>query len=146
MSASLPLGWRVQAIASALMIAPLPSVVSLARLGRWLGREIPVAMRGRLADPPPDDHVVAEWVSGLLRRLPGPWRYTCLRRSLVLYHVLRRTGRAVELRVGVRKDGDGALAAHAWLVREGAPYLESDPTLPGRFSVIVRLPDPQETQ
>ena len=143
MSASLPLGWRVRAVASALTIAPLPNVASLARLGRWLGRAGPAATNGRSADAPPDDQVVADWVSGLLRRLPWPWRYTCLRRSLVLYHLLRRAGRAVELRVGVRKESDGALAAHAWLVRDGAPYLEPDPAMPGRFSVIARLPETQ---
>ncbi len=145
MSASLPLSWRVRAFASALTIAPLPNVVSLTWLGRWLGRES-VATRGRFTDAPPDDEVVADWVSGLLHRLPGPWRYTCLRRSVVLYHLLRRSGRAVELRVGVRKDADGSLAAHAWLVRDGAPYLEPDPAVPGRFSVIARLPESQGSQ
>jgi hypothetical protein len=123
-----------------LVVPPLLGVVSLARLGHWLGgragdRRIPAAV--------PDDHAVADWVTGVLRRLPGPWRYTCLRRAAVLYFLLRRAGRPVELWVGVRRVPAGALDAHAWLVRDGRPYLESDPGHAGRYTVIARFPEPR---
>jgi hypothetical protein len=39
---------------------------------------------------------------------------TCLRKSLVLYALLRRRGATPQLCVGVKKDGNH-LAAHAWI-------------------------------
>jgi hypothetical protein len=80
-------------------------------------------------------------VGQVLRRLPPPWRYTCLRRSVVLYHLLRRAGRRVSLHIGVRKDANGALAAHAWLVRDGVPYLEPDPAHSTAYAEIARFPE-----
>lgn len=43
-----------------------------------------------------------------------PFDSTCLRRSLVLYGLLRRRGSAPRLCVGVKKRG-AALSAHAWI-------------------------------
>lgn len=111
--------------------------MSLARIARVAGRAPGRAPRGA-----PDDAGLAEYVSQLLWRLPPPWRHTCLRRSVVLYHLLRRAGRPVGLRVGVRRDADGALEAHAWLVKDGAPYLESDPAHAARFTEIATFPSP----
>ena len=47
----------------------------------------------------------------------GLYRATCLRQSLALWWLLRRRGMAAELRIGVRKDGDG-FHAHAWVELE----------------------------
>lgn len=63
-------------------------------------------------------------VDALLGRLPPPWRKTCLTRSVVLYHLLRRSGVPVELCIGVRR-ANQEFAAHAWLEREGRPYMET---------------------
>jgi hypothetical protein len=140
MTASLPLSWRARAAASAALIPPLVTYSSFARLAARLG-----GGRARRAPVPGsvDDAALARWVDRLLRALPGPWRYTCLRRSAVLYHLLRRAGRPVELWLGVRRDGTGALGAHAWLVREGRPYLEPEPGQPARHTVIARFPEPR---
>ena len=63
------------------------------------------------------------------------------KRAAVLYALFRRSGMQVELWIGVRRDSDGALAAHAWLVRDGAPYLEAlEGSLP-TFQVIARFPE-----
>lgn len=43
-----------------------------------------------------------------------PYDATCLRRSLVLWWLLRRRGIDSRLRIGVRKEADGILA-HAWV-------------------------------
>jgi hypothetical protein len=59
----------------------------------------------------------------------------------VLYHVLRRAGRPVELWIGVHKTGPAPLGAHAWLVRGGEPYLESRPEHARRHTVIARFPE-----
>lgn len=44
----------------------------------------------------------------------GAYRATCLRRSLVLWWMLRRRGMDSRIRVGVRNDG-GEFASHAWV-------------------------------
>jgi hypothetical protein len=43
-----------------------------------------------------------------------PYDATCLRRSLVLWWLLRRRGVDSRLRIGVRKEAEGLLA-HAWV-------------------------------
>jgi transglutaminase superfamily protein len=136
----LPLRWRVRAAASAAVIPPLVSCVSFSRLATWLGRDPARRPGGGLTDPV-DDAALARWVDRVLRALPGPWRYTCLRRAAVLYYLLRRAGRPVELWLGVRRDDAGALGAHAWLVSEGQPYLEPEPHQPARHKVIARFPE-----
>ncbi|MBA2293103.1 MAG: lasso peptide biosynthesis B2 protein [Gemmatimonadales bacterium] len=131
----LPLGWRVRAGVTALVIPILLLVVPLDRLTSGLGRSL-----ARSTHQPPDRRIAA-WIDHLLRRLPWPWRHTCLRRSAVLYHLLRRGGRAVELCVGVRRDEANALAAHAWLSLDGQPYLESGSEMPHEFAIIARFPE-----
>ena len=131
----LPLGWRLRAGMAALVIPPLVHVVPLHRLAPRLG-----AAPGAKTAGPPEGRAAA-WVDALLERLPGPWRHTCLKRSAVLYHLFRRTGAPVELWIGVRRGDTGALAAHAWLVRDGEPYLERGEEEIGRFAVIARFPE-----
>jgi hypothetical protein len=132
------MAWRVRALAACAVLPPLVSVVSLARISAAAGR-LPRGPRGAA----PDDTALSAYVEQVLRRLPPPWRYTCLRRGVVLYHLLRRAGRPVALHIGVRKDAAGALAAHAWLVKDDAPYLESDPAHSATFSEIARFPSPE---
>ncbi len=136
----LTLCWRVRAGITALVIPILLLVVPLDRLASWLGR--PLAKSSR---QPPDGRVAA-WIDHLLRRLPWPWRHTCLRRSAVLYHLLRRRGHPVELCVGVRRDEMEALAAHAWLSLDGQPYLEAGSEVPHEFAVIARFPEAAAAQ
>jgi hypothetical protein len=71
------------------------------------------------------------------------WRHTCLKRAAVLYYVLRRAGRPVELWIGVRRDGaqPAGVGAHAWLMRNGAPYLEPGDHSWRQHVPIVRFPD-----
>ena len=90
---------------------------------------------------PLDDAALARWVDRVLHALRGPWHHTCLRRATVLYGLLRRAGRPVELVIGVRRDAAGRVAAHAWLERDAAPYLEADPAIPARHTVLARFPD-----
>lgn len=132
------MGWRLRATAAVMIVPPLLYLISFARLAAWLGgRET-----GR-SDDGLDDAMLARWVDRLLRHLPGPWHRTCLKRAAVLFHVLRRAGRPVELWIGVHKTGPTPLGAHAWLVREGEPYLESRPEHALRHTVIARFPSPE---
>jgi Transglutaminase-like superfamily len=144
-SAEFPLRWKVEAGLAALIIPPLVHVVPLHRLARWLGR--PRATPGRHGVP---DVRAAAWVDSRLRRLPWPWRRTCLKRAAVLYHLLRRDGVPVELRIGVRRDDTGLLAAHAWLTREDRCYLEPGFQQGERedrmedFTEIASFPEPRQ--
>jgi len=130
----LSLGVRTRALVAALWIPPLIRLVSFQRLAARLGRPRPM--------PPFEDAELAGWVDDLLRRLPEPWRYTCLKRAAVLYHLLRAAGRPLQLVIGVRRWPDGKLAAHAWLLHENVLYLEPEPEAPAAYSVIAVFPDP----
>lgn len=103
----------------------------LDRLAGRLGRPA----RIKRPDAGQQSEIVAA-VDDLLERLPRPWKKTCLTRSAVLYHLLRRSNVPVELQIGVKRDRDG-FAAHAWITREGRPYLES--TVPA-YEVIATFP------
>ena len=129
-------GWRLKASAAALACPPLLHMVSLATLTRWVERR-PVRSP---PDPSVDETLLASWVDRLLTRLPGPWHRTCLKRAFVLYYLLRRAGRPAELRIGVRKDPEGKLAAHAWLVRNGVPVLEEGADHVGTYQVLTDFP------
>jgi hypothetical protein len=63
-----------------------------------------------------------------LARLRTPfWRNTCLYRSILECVLLRRSGRAAVVRIGVRRGGDdvtGAIAAHAWVEVGGRAWDE----------------------
>ncbi len=133
MSTTLSRTLRLRALLTAVIVPPLLSVISLQRLAGYLGRS-------GLAHAGFDDGTLAAWVDALLYRMPGPWRRTCLKRAAVLYHLLRGAGRAVELRIGVRRDAEGRLAAHAWLTRAMEPYLEPEPDAPALHTVIATFP------
>lgn len=139
MTAGLPLGWRLRALVLVVLIPPLVYVVSFAHLMTWLeGQGLPAP------DPALDDATLARWVDRLLRRLPGPWHRTCLKRAAVLFRLLRRAGRPVELCIGVDRNSAparGNIAAHAWLVRAGQPYLEARPEHAANHVVIARFPE-----
>jgi Transglutaminase-like superfamily len=132
--------WRLRAIAAAAIIPPLLELLSFARLERVIRSAARVQMTNA-----PDDRTSSKWVDEFLARLPGPWRRTCLRRAAVLYYLLRSSGRVVDLCIGVRRDEHGALLAHAWLVRDGAIYIEPSSTSEAvaEYTLIAQFPDSQ---
>ena len=99
-----------------------------ASLGRRPVPDIARALGVRLAgtdpsnSPPPsraDDFTTPLWtVDAVYRHWPGD--ASCLRRALVLGHLLRQ--HAPELHLGVRHADEG-LEAHAWLTVNGTPLL-----------------------
>jgi hypothetical protein len=50
-------------------------------------------------------------------------RSECLSRSCVLYYQMRRAGANVDIRIGVRNDGQ-RLRFHSWVLVDGAPTYE----------------------
>jgi hypothetical protein len=133
------LRWRLHASAAAFA---LPVLLEVAPLD-WLEKRL-TALAARRMRRVPDDLVAARWVDDALHGRPHPWTRTCLRRATVLYYLLRRAGRNVELCIGVRRDDQGELKEHAWLLREGRPYLEPLATRDEvmSYGTIARFPAP----
>lgn len=74
----------------------------------------------------------------LLRFPLFPFRRTCLRRSLLLAHLLRESGIEVKICFGVsEKEGD--LRGHSWLSREGRTFLETEESW-REYSCMFTLP------
>ena len=132
------MAWRLRAIAAATVVPPLLEICSFARLEQFLRS----AARVRSARAPAD-RTAALWVDEFLSRLPRPWTRTCLRRAAVLYYLLRSAGHTVDLCIGVRRDEHGELLAHAWLLREGAIYLEPAGTIEvvADYTLIAQFPN-----
>lgn len=57
------------------------------------------------------------------RFVPGA---TCLVQAIVGQRLFLRAGYAAEVKIGVTRDEDGAVAAHAWLVSEGEVFIGRD--------------------
>lgn len=76
------------------------------------------------------------------------YRPNCLKRSLVLYRVLRDEGVDVQLCIGARlgdRDEDeltgGRLEGHAWLVKDGRNFLEKNEETANSYRVTYSFPD-----
>lgn len=130
-------GWRLRATLAALGLPPLVHLMPLDRIVRWMNRG---PNGSPSAEDAVDDRALAEWVDRVLDRLPPPWRRTCLKRALVLQYLVRCAGRRTELWIGVRRDALNALTAHAWLVRDGVPYLEAGADHVASYRLLTKFP------
>ncbi|GIW46955.1 MAG: hypothetical protein KatS3mg078_0832 [Deltaproteobacteria bacterium] len=81
------------------------------------------------------------------------WIYknTCLKRSLVLYHFLRRSGINVHICFGVRykdrlpdTEKKKKLEGHAWLLYNGDIFLESNTEITKTYKVTYCFPEVKE--
>ncbi len=125
--------WLLLRITGILLILP--------PLLRWL--PLPRTMRildpglgsapGRSASPAR----IIELTQGLLGRNPV-FHDSCLKRSLVLFRLLRQIGQPVIIRFGVTMEGED-IAGHSWLEQSGRPIAErADPYQ--SYSVIYSYP------
>ena len=55
------------------------------------------------------------------------FRPVCWKRAAVLHRYLSRSGIPTRIIFGVRNEGGGKVAGHAWLEHDGHPILESTP-------------------
>jgi Transglutaminase-like superfamily len=93
-----------------LLLGLFPFPAALATCDRWPRIGAGGASPNGLADR------VRRW----LARGRGPWKSSCLTRSLVLYAMLRQHGYRPRLHLGV--DGDAVnFVAHAWITLCGRP-------------------------
>lgn len=86
---------------------------------------------------------VVKFTDYILSRNLWMYRTTCLRRSLVLYHFLRKWGMDVHICFGVRFP-DGAsrekLEGHAWLLYNGDIFLERDIEIAKTYKLTYCFP------
>ncbi len=118
---------------SALLLLPLVDIglrlFSWQRCQHWAERWASSGNKPDKAFPPP------RRIAWLVERAAQhcPWPATCLRRSLVLWAFLLRSGVASELRLGFRNPG-GRFEAHAWVEWNGVP-LNDTPDVRSRYAV-----------
>ena len=125
---------RASAVERRVLLQALLAVPAV-RLALWL---LPFRVVHRLVrDRPVSGRTTASaerivWaVTAAAARVP---RATCLTQALAASLLLPRYGHDAILRVGVAKDEDGRLRAHAWLESGGATIL-GEPE-PGSFHVL----------
>ena len=95
---------------AALRILPLPRVRRLVRRYFRAASPLPPARRASAEQ--------AIWAA-LAGGRWSPLGTTCLTTALLAQALLQRHGYQAKLRIGVRREPNGAFAAHAWLEREG---------------------------
>ena len=101
--------------------------------------------------PPEDDALVVDCVESVLARHPAMPRSPCLKRSLTLYRFLGGPAANLQFCLGVRftEGPDSArerhrFESHAWLLRDGAPYLEVGHPHERRFREVYRHPSRED--
>jgi transglutaminase superfamily protein len=96
--------------------------------------------------PPADAARIVACVERVLARHPVISRSPCLKRSLTLYRFLGARATNVQFCLGVRYANTPhprrtrQIQGHAWLLRNGMPYLERNHLHVRRFRVIYRYP------
>jgi len=135
--------WRALSIAErfifiqALFLLPLASLAL--RFGRYqstlatLQRITPLKERRSPADPLPEAQRAAAMVNAAAWR--SLYDATCLRRSLVLWWLLRRRGIDSSVRIGVRTEA-AEFYSHAWVEFEDT-VINDAPDISRRFATIL---------
>jgi len=112
---------RVQFVGLAASLAVVHASLALAgyvRTRRWVERlTADGAQRAATAEDLESARRLARLAEIAGRR--GAVQATCLRQALVLHGWLRRRGLKPEIVIGVRRDGEAPLDAHAWVELEG---------------------------
>lgn len=120
------------------LVLTVPPLLFAMPVNRLINR---IASRRSSYKSPPVGALVLQ-VDDWLSRLPWVWRTTCLKRSAILYALLRRSGEDVQLHIGVKREADRTFAAHAWLVKNGQPYLEPAGSSFATYQMITAFPEP----
>jgi len=107
--------------------------ISFESLRRKAARFFPPAAGGT-----PDWHTIRT-VAWAVERAAAAVGGTCLTKAFVGEWLLRRRGQTVEVRVGVARDANGGLDAHAWLEVEGLTIIGAIDEM-ARFSTFPSLP------
>lgn len=111
-------------------------VTTYQRLHKWLVRPCP-------NDPQPwREHTVARIVHAVERMARMIPDASCLTQTISAQAVLSWKGIPSTISMGLRKDADNDLRAHAWLVWNGHVILEGDEGTLTAFTKMLDLPTP----
>ena len=99
----------------------------------------------------PDKEKVARYTDWILRRRVWIYQPNCLKRSLVLYHFLRKSGLKVNIHLGLRRITDqfatepirrsNNFRGHAWLTANDHILLERHDPIQTHFKETYRYPN-----
>lgn len=115
------------------LVSILARVTSLPRAQRIASVRVRRSSAGRFHEPAQ----LARTIDALLRLDAWVFRPICWKRALVLHRFLALNGVDSRINFGVQKDAGGPVRGHAWLEREGRPFLEEDA---GGYVVTFSLP------
>jgi hypothetical protein len=99
------------------------------------------------ADSQDRKDTIVLYTSYILSRNIWVYRNTCLKRSLILYHFLRKQGTDVQICFGINYKKDIPLTerkemeGHAWLLLNGDIYLEANPEIPKNYTTTYCFPE-----
>lgn len=110
----------------AFWVVALSLLVRLLPLPRVMRLMTPRRRGAASADPEEVQARLAATLDMLLRTNLWVFTPTCWKRAPVLYRYLLLGGVETRVVFGMRKEGEGALAGHAWLERGGRPVLENE--------------------
>lgn len=108
----------VVSLTALMRLLPLPRVMQIISPGQ--------KSRAMPANPVELQARLAETLDTLLRTNWWVFTPTCWKRAPVLYRYLLLNGVATQVVFGMRREGEGVLAGHAWLERDGRPVLEDN--------------------
>ena len=104
------------------LVSVLARLMPLPRAHRIVSTRVRAAHAGTPADAPAR---LARAIDRVLRLDILMFKRSCWRRALVLQRFLALRGIESRVNFGVKTSG-GELAGHAWLERDGQPFLEDD--------------------
>jgi hypothetical protein len=91
---------------------------------------------------------VAKFTDYVLSQNFWIYKHSCLKRSLVLYHFLRRLGIKVHICFGVKynqsfpeKGVNKKIEGHSWLVYKGKMFLENKANITRTYKITYSFPD-----
>jgi hypothetical protein len=91
---------------------------------------------------------IVKFTDYVLNLTPGMWKGTCLKRSLVLYFLLRKLGMDVRICFGTRynrnlsnSEAKKNLEGHAWLIYKGSIFLERNTELTKTYTMTYSFPE-----
>ena len=91
---------------------------------------------------------IVKFTDYILNLTPGMWKGTCLKRSLVLYFLLRKLGMDVRICFGTRynrnlsnSEAKKNLEGHAWLIYKGSIFLERNTELTKTYTMTYSFPE-----
>jgi hypothetical protein len=131
-----------------LLITILPVLIKLLSIPRLMKVLTPGDLKAyKNADLEKTKDKIVKFTDYILGRNFWIYKTKCLKRSLVLYHFLRKIGINVNICFGVRYGEEGGkkkLDGHAWLVYNGDIFLEKNVQMTKTYKVTYCFPEVRE--